>query len=100
MELNALRALCQAATDLDLRAEGIRLLSSYRFRHPEHQLVFDVLRSLEYTDVAVLRQQLAACLTVQGFPDVDLAPYFCSLPPERHRPLALIEALLKKQGEV
>ncbi len=111
LEREVLRALCQdAATprnaDLRLLDTAARVLSGYRFRNIEHQMVFDILRELrpglEGSDhlaaAGHLKERLLRRLTLSGFPDVNLDAYFAfqDLNPddvlERMRALASVPA--------
>lgn len=55
---------------------AIELLSDYRFRDPLHQLVFDTLRAIRGAAPSDLRALLLQRLTLNGFPDVDVEPFF------------------------
>lgn len=75
-EFRALQALCQDAGYGPLWERAESLLRAYRFRDPLHQLVFDALCSLPRSKAEETRRALTHRLTLKGFPDVDIEPFF------------------------
>jgi hypothetical protein len=75
-ERNALRALCQDTCDGSVRAQGMRILTSYPFVDAVHQLLFDTLREIPSADPEVIRAQLPTRLNNRGFPDLDMETFF------------------------
>jgi hypothetical protein len=111
LEREVLRALCQDAAaprnaDSRLLDTAARVLSRYRFRDIEHQMVFDILGELRpglkgsdhLAATGPLKEHLLRRLTLLGFPDVNLDAYFApqDLNPdevlERMRTLARVPA--------
>lgn len=74
-ELQVLRLLCQAPGD-DFRHRARAALARYRFREPVFQLLFAILLELPAAGAGIIREQLAARMTNQGFPDFDLEALF------------------------
>ncbi|MGH7947419.1 MAG: hypothetical protein ACREF9_20795, partial [Opitutaceae bacterium] len=75
-EFRALQALCQDTGDGPLWERAQSLLRAYRFRDPLHQLVFDALCALPRSAPEETRMALTHRLTLKGFPDVDIEPFF------------------------
>jgi replicative DNA helicase len=74
IETQVLGALCKREDPHDLRAELVRVLEHYTFLEPEHQIVFESIRSLLLRD-RLSMARLAVHLNNRGFPDVDLEKY-------------------------
>jgi len=74
-ELQMLRLLCSEAASRERRLELLQSLQGHVFRDPEHQVVFESVRSLLSSD-ALSSERLAVHLNNRGFPDVDLKRYF------------------------
>ncbi len=75
LERELLRALCQEACGGALFAEASARLAGYRFTQPEHQLVFDALRSIARDPASRIRERLQVRLNNLGFPEIDLEFY-------------------------
>lgn len=75
-EFRALQAMCQAAPQDAVREHAFTVLAGYRFRDPLHQLLFDILRELRTQPADQLRTLLPQRLTIKGFPDLDIEPFF------------------------
>jgi len=73
-EFQILGTLCNPEVPLDLRAELAHVLEHYAFLEPEHQIVFESIRSLLLHD-RPSKASLAVHLNNRGFPDVDLEKY-------------------------
>lgn len=73
IEREILRALC--AREGAVHARGVPELANYRWRDPEHQVVYEALGKIRGRDADSLREQLAAQATRMGFPDVDWTAY-------------------------
>ena len=73
-EVHVLGTLCNPEVPLDLRAELAHVLEHYAFLEPEHQIVFESIRSLLLHD-RLSKSSLAVHLNNRGFPDVDLERY-------------------------
>ena len=73
-EAQVLGTLCNREDPHDLRAELVRVLERYAFLEPEHQIVFESIRSLLLHD-RLSKASLAVHLNNRGFPDVDLEKY-------------------------
>jgi hypothetical protein len=78
IERRLLRALCRGAISRSKRLEILRRLAGYHWRHPDHQVVFEVLHKLKNASPETIRANLAAELTRKGFPDVDVAAFLAS----------------------
>jgi hypothetical protein len=75
-ELLVLRAICQESPPGPVREAASRLLKSYRWQEPVHQVIFTCLLQLPAGNPELLRTELPACLTRKGFPDVDWEVFF------------------------
>src|SRR6266404_7606092 len=73
-EFQILGTLCNREDPRDLRAELVHVLEHYAFLEPEHQIVFESIRSLLPHD-RFSKSSLAVHLNNRGFPDVDLEKY-------------------------
>jgi len=73
-EVHVLGTLTNREDSHDLRAELVRVLEHYAFLEPEHQIVFESIRSLLLHD-RLSKASLAVHLNNRGFPDVDLEKY-------------------------
>ena len=74
VEREVLRALLHHVADPVTHAETIRLLASYRFSTPLHEMAFELLRSHRHVSPGTLREHLPPLLTNQGFPDENWEP--------------------------
>jgi hypothetical protein len=68
LEMLVLCAVCQGTPQGPVRDAALRLLKDYRWREPVHEAMF---RCLAQLSAANFRDELPACLTRKGFPDVD-----------------------------
>ncbi len=75
-ERDVLRAMCQGTEGGPVWDDGLRHLSSYRFRDATHQVVFDVLRRIGSGHPEIVRQHLPRRLALAGFPDLDAQVFF------------------------
>ena len=75
-ELLVLRAICQGTPQKRVWAESIEILNDYRFRHPDHQVIFETLREINTDDPRIIHGLLPARLTNKGFPTIDLDELF------------------------
>ena len=73
-EVQVLGTLCNREVPRDVRAELVHVLEHYAFLEPEHQIVFESIRSLLLHD-RLSNARLAVHLNNRGFPDVDLEKY-------------------------
>jgi hypothetical protein len=73
-EVQVLGMLCNREDPRDVRAELVHVLEHYAFLEPEHQIVFESIRSLLLHD-RLSKASLAVHLNNRGFPDVDLEKY-------------------------
>ncbi|SRR6266436_2916633 len=73
-EFRVLGTLCDREVPHDLRAKLAHVLKHYAFLEPEHQIVFESIRSLLLHD-RLSKASLAVHLNNRGFPDVDLEKY-------------------------
>jgi len=92
-EFRALQAMCRRPGQGPIWQRALELLSDYRFRDPLHQLVFDTLRGLPAHTPADLRAFVTQRLTNQGFPDVDVEPFFHAHAMTDDLALAILEHL-------
>jgi len=65
-----LQALYQGTPQGSVRKAARRLLSAYSWREPIHEALFQIVMSVACDSPEFLREQLLACLTRRGFPDV------------------------------
>ena len=75
-ELVVLRAMCQEAPQGSGREAALRALKDYQWHEPVHQAIFHCLSRFPSANLDLLRSELPACLTRQGFPDVDWNAFF------------------------
>jgi hypothetical protein len=75
-ELRLLRSLCDEKSPREQRGDLMRSLSPKFFAEPEHQLVFEAVRALLPLG-PLSKERLSIYLTRHGFPDTDVAKYFC-----------------------
>ncbi len=75
MERALLAALCQSGQEDPLRSQILHLLSLYNWQSGDHRAVYDALARWT-AGPAEMRGGLAARLTRQGFPDIDVEAYF------------------------
>ena len=71
-----LGTLCNQVGTSEQRNELVKILERYAFLEPEHQIVFESIRSLVLHD-RLSKARLAVQLNNRGFPDVDLEK-FCA----------------------
>src|SRR6266404_5471595 len=72
--VQGLGLLCNREDPRDVRAELVHVLEHYAFLEPEHQIVFESIRSLLLHD-RLSKASLAVHVNNRGFPDVDLEKY-------------------------
>lgn len=75
LELQLLRYLCQPRSNSGARQEVLDRLRDYRFSETNCQALFDCLKDVPASRVALLEALLPARLVRAGFPDFDLDPY-------------------------
>jgi hypothetical protein len=80
-EFQALRALCDEAAPLAERRRLLQSLDHAAFMEPEHQVVFESIRSL-FPRGPISAAQLRLHLNNRGFPDTDVDKYFQQASPE------------------
>lgn len=97
-DIQLLRALCQTI-DVTMRLRACRLLESYAWAEGEHRVVFEVCARLTRLKVPIRRDMLAAQVTREGFPDIDLDALFAPLPSARDELARRIDALAGPEGQ-
>jgi hypothetical protein len=93
-EVQVLGALCDRAGTSEQRAELGQILDQYSFLEPEHQVVFESIRSLLPRD-RISPARLAVHLNNRGFPDVDLEKYRAAAPADIEDALKLASRLCR-----
>ena len=73
-EVQILGTLCNQGGKSEQRNELVKTLDRYAFIEPEHQIVFQSIRSLLLHE-RFSNARLAVQLNNRGFPDVDLEKY-------------------------
>jgi hypothetical protein len=91
-EVHVLGTLCIREDPRDARAELVQVLEHYAFLEPEHQIVFESIRSLLLHD-RLSNARLSVHLNNRGFPDVDLEKYFAAGFPNIEEALKLARRL-------
>jgi hypothetical protein len=71
-----LSALCLGTPHGSVRESARRILASYRWREPLHQVIYQVLLAFPFDSPELARLQLPARLTRAGFPDVEVEEFF------------------------
>jgi hypothetical protein len=71
LERAILRAICHPSLRDDLREIARARLVSYKWQAEDHRIIFAAVSSIRNTKTASLREQLPACATRMGFPDID-----------------------------
>jgi hypothetical protein len=97
-EFQILGTLCNPEVPLDLRAELAHVLEHYAFLEPEHQIVFESIRSLLLHD-RPSKASLAVHLNNRGFPDVDLEKYYAGAFSNIEESLKVARRLCSLAGE-
>ena len=80
-ERELLRRLCVGGMAAAERESVLAFLEGHAFHSVIHEQVFHALRELPADRPEVVREQLAARLTRQGFPDVDLQDFLSPAEP-------------------
>ena len=75
VEVRMLRALCDEAKTREARQRLLDSLGPNSFTEPEHQIVFESIRTLLPSGL-LTKERLQVHLTRRGFPDTDVEPYF------------------------
>jgi hypothetical protein len=76
LERQILRALCIGVSDATDWDKIISQLTDYRWREPDHEVVYEALRAVKSRDPKTRRDELPAQATRMGFPDLDWRLYF------------------------
>jgi hypothetical protein len=76
IERQLLRALCSGVSAADDWNQLARRLSVYRWREPDHKVVYQALRTIKSNAPRTRREELPAQVTRMGFPDLDCGAYF------------------------
>ncbi|MGA9884226.1 MAG: hypothetical protein WBQ34_10950 [Candidatus Acidiferrales bacterium] len=76
IERQVLIAICNGDSLLAGANRAIENLSTYAWQEPEHETVYQAIRSIAGVDRARLRDELPSQATRMGFPDVDWPQYF------------------------
>lgn len=76
LEFLVLRAVCQGTPQGSVRDVALQILRDYAWREPVHQAIFACLARLPSANPEFIRNELPACLTRKGFPDVELEELF------------------------
>src|ERR1700733_4122045 len=75
MERTLLASLCLSRQDEMIRSQILQFLRVYHWESGDHRAVYDALSGWT-VEPAEIRSGLPARLTLMGFPDIDIAPYF------------------------
>lgn len=78
-ELQLLRSLCDEAVSHGQRLELLQSYNRHVFLEPEHQIVFESIRSL-FPSGMISAARLTVHLNNRGFPDIDIDCYFPATP--------------------
>jgi hypothetical protein len=78
LERRILRLMCTGSLAAACVGALLRDLHGYRWRDPEHRIVYEALKGVRALQNLTLREQLPAQATRMGFPDVDWALYFAA----------------------
>jgi hypothetical protein len=84
-ELRALRSLCDEAAPREMRQSLMHSLTTHIFTEPEHQVVFESIRTF-FPRGPISAEQLRVHLNNRGFPDTDVEKYFQPASAEKFRP--------------
>lgn len=94
LERELLAALCAAGNSFSGRESVMRTLADYTWQSADHRIIFEALRRCGPRRIDETREFLAAEVTRLGFPDIDLAQYFVSVPARSSHIERLLNALL------
>ena len=75
LEQDLLHALCNLSIGPAKWNELARELKDYRWRVPDHSVVYRALCATRSRDAKTWRHELPAQATRMGFPDIDWSPY-------------------------
>lgn len=92
IERRILRRLCGGPAARASWERIVAKLKGYRWREPEHKVVFEALTRIRSHDLKALQSQLPAQTTRMGFPDVDWTIYLSGA----EMPMSEIERLVRK----
>jgi hypothetical protein len=102
IERLVLRALCQGAGGESVRETAGRMLKGYRWRDPVHQVVFEIIMSIQpdapglpVRQAGLIREQLPSQLTRRGFPDFDFEGLFTAHSLTPHEVERLMQQLVE-----
>jgi hypothetical protein len=95
LELVLLRAVCSLPGGSSAFNRVTRQLAEYRWKHPDHQVIYEALAKIASPDFETLRRQLPAATVRMGFPDIDWQRY---LPPEPVSTDCLDDLILDLKG--
>lgn len=74
-EIDVLRSLCDESVSVENRQTLAGAMTRHAFAEPEHQVVFESIRSLLARGPFTLAK-LQSHLTNRGFPDTEIEKYF------------------------
>ena len=97
IEKRLLQAICQSATEPELRKELLSRLRAYPFRKVHHQVLFDCLRKMPGHRPELIPSLLPARLVRAGFPDLDAAPFLEPCQMTKAEAIALLGKLTASQ---
>jgi hypothetical protein len=92
-EVRVLGTLCKREGSSDQRIALVHALGDYLFFEPEHQVVFESIRTL-LPRGRISAADLAVHLNNRGFPDVDLGKYCAAALPDVEDALQMARQLL------
>lgn len=95
-ERQILSLLCSNSLPQKNLAAAIESLKAYRWREPEHEIIFQAIRRVGKGGARPLRDELPAALTRMGFPEVSWPRYLAA---ENQNPRNLDELIVLLIGD-
>jgi hypothetical protein len=92
-ERQLLAALCSASTADQIRIRIVETLVAHQFASPEHEIIFEALKTIPSGSAIHIRKTLAARVTRLGFPDIDVKTILQMEPPSAEEVRLLLRQL-------
>jgi hypothetical protein len=80
-EQRLLAGLCQHSLDDDTLREVVARLTLHNFCLPDHEILFRALSPIVLAAPQQIKDAVKTRVTLFGFPDLDVEPFFVAVPP-------------------